>query len=502
MKKQYDISVIGAGNGGLAAAAYAARAGKKTLLVERHNIPGGCATSFRRGRFEFEPSLHELAGFGTKEQPQEVGRIFQNVGADVTMLDVPDAFRVIIDGGDYRLPTGRADFCNAMEGYVPGCKKSVEDFFGLADECAQAIQYLSGPAIDLDEMKERFPNFMYIANAPLKDVLDALNMPVTAQKIMSTYWSYMAMPPSFFDFTMYAYMLERYVDFGATIPKDRSHELSCALADSVRRNGGEVWFGTEVSKILVENGQAKGVVINGEKIYSEHIICNVHPHVVFGRMMDAPEIPAWELKRANARQLGVSGFTVYLGLNKTAEELGITDYSTFINGTGDIEQGFLNMDTIDQNDYQITNCLNISNPGCSPEGTCIVWLTQLCRGSAWAGITPQQYKKKKNETAARLIRQYEEATGVTISDAIEEISISTPVTFARYLGTPDGAIYGYQGLPWDTMLARTMTFENEGYIKGLRFGGGFTTRMDGYSSAYATGTSAAKMTLADIEEGR
>lgn len=144
MKKQYDIIVIGAGNGGLAAAAYAAKAGKKTLLVERHNIPGGCATSFRRGRFEFEPSLHELAGFGTKEQPQEVGRIFQNVEANVTMLQVPDAFRVIIDGADYRLPTGRVDFCNAMEEYVPGCKKSVEDFFGLADECAQAIQYLGG----------------------------------------------------------------------------------------------------------------------------------------------------------------------------------------------------------------------------------------------------------------------------------------------------------------------------------------------------------------------
>ncbi|MEU5269749.1 NAD(P)-binding protein [Streptomyces hygroscopicus] len=26
------------------------RAGLRTLLVERHNVPGGCATSFRRGR--------------------------------------------------------------------------------------------------------------------------------------------------------------------------------------------------------------------------------------------------------------------------------------------------------------------------------------------------------------------------------------------------------------------------------------------------------------------
>lgn len=500
MEKKYDVIVIGAGNGGLAAAALAAKNGQKTLLIERHNLPGGCATSFRRGRFEFEPSLHELAGFGTKEQPQEVGKIFQNAGADVTMLQVPDAFRVIMDGGDYRLPVGRGDFCDTMENYVPGCRKSVEDFFKLADECAGAIQYLGGSAIDLDEMKEKFPNFMYIANAPLKEVMDALEMPEKAQKIMSTYWSYMAMPPSFFDFTMYAYMLERYVDFGATVPKDRSHELSCALADSVRKNDGEVWFGTEVSKIIVSDGQAKGIVVDGKNIYCKHIICNVNPHIVFGQMVDASEIPVGELKRANARQLGVSGFTVYLGLNKSAEELGITDYSTFINGSGDIEQGFRNMDTIDQNDYQITNCLNIVNPDCSPKGTCIVWLTQLCRGDAWADITPQEYKKKKNETAKRLIHQYEEATGIKIADAIEEISVSTPATFARYLGTPNGTIYGYQGLSWDTMLARTMTFEKERYIKGLRFCGGFTTRMDGYSSAYVTGIAAAKKTLEDIRE--
>lgn len=55
---KYDAVVIGAGNGGLAAACRMAKAGKKTLLIERHNMPGGCASSFRRGRFEFETALH------------------------------------------------------------------------------------------------------------------------------------------------------------------------------------------------------------------------------------------------------------------------------------------------------------------------------------------------------------------------------------------------------------------------------------------------------------
>jgi prolycopene isomerase len=65
----YDVVVIGAGNGGLTASATLARKGLRVLLLERHNIPGGCATSFCRGRFEFEVALHQLSGLGTPEKP-------------------------------------------------------------------------------------------------------------------------------------------------------------------------------------------------------------------------------------------------------------------------------------------------------------------------------------------------------------------------------------------------------------------------------------------------
>ena len=46
MSKDYDVIVIGAGNGGLSAAAFTAKNGLKTLIVDKHNIPGGSAVSY------------------------------------------------------------------------------------------------------------------------------------------------------------------------------------------------------------------------------------------------------------------------------------------------------------------------------------------------------------------------------------------------------------------------------------------------------------------------
>ena len=49
--KDYEVVIIGAGNAGLSAAITLAQKGVKTLLIEQHNLPGGCASSFIRGRF-------------------------------------------------------------------------------------------------------------------------------------------------------------------------------------------------------------------------------------------------------------------------------------------------------------------------------------------------------------------------------------------------------------------------------------------------------------------
>lgn len=98
-----------------------------------------------------------------------------------------------------------------------------------------------------------------------------------------------------------------------------------------------------------------------------------------------------------------------------------------------------------------------------------------------------------------MIEYYEKTVGVSLQPYIEEIEVATPVTFSRYLNTPNGTPYGYQVRIWDSILPRTMNLEKERTVKGLRFCGAHSERMDGYSSAFFSGESTAKKTIEDIE---
>jgi prolycopene isomerase len=107
-------------------------------------------------------------------------------------------------------------------------------------------------------------------------------------------------------------------------------------------------------------------------------------------------------------------------------------------------------------------------------------------------VKPEDYKKYKNDLAKKYIEDAEKVLGISIMPHIEEISVATPVTFARYLGTPEGTIYGYKLSGWDNLMARIAGEKTDYAIPGLSFCGGHYTRGDGYSSAYIIGDTIGK----------
>ncbi|MBQ1407407.1 MAG: NAD(P)/FAD-dependent oxidoreductase [Eubacterium sp.] len=506
MAKDFDVIVIGAGNGGLFAGAFAAKNKLKTLVVEKHNLPGGSATSFVRGRFDFEAALHELCNLGTPENPGGIMKLFMAIQPDIEWAtDMEESFRLVIpdEGIDALMPCGVREFIGKMEYYCPGSAPIMSKVVEAGMMCVQAYAFMDDPEYTPEVFAEKFPDFYKYAGHSINEVLDEFGLPEKAKTILSTYWCYLGANADELDFAIYIRMVLGYLAYGAGMPKLRSHEISMALEKVIRDCGGEVWYNTEISKVLVKDGKACGVMIGDKAYEAEYIVSNAYPDAVYGKMIDKEDVPEYAGKLINSRKRGLTFVTVYLGMNKSMEELGIKNYTTFISPSSDTKKlQEAATDTYEYSGYVIFNCLNKPIPDCTPEGTCQLFLTTAYFGNGWDKVTEDMYFDLKNETARKMIEDCERVLGLDLKPYIEEIVIATPMTFARYLGTPGGTPYGYQVTPVDTFIQRGLTEKDESYLKNLFFVGAASKRGDGYSSAYLSGFDAGKAILrAEREKG-
>ena len=233
--KKYDVVVIGAGNGGLAAAVKVLSAGKTCLVCEKHNIPGGFATRFVRGRFEFEASLHEFNGIQTKENPGSSRLLFDELGVTdkIDFIQLKDAYRLISleEGYDFTMPFGADAFAKANNKLHPEGEKYIRHFFSLCQQIREAMNYLgeSKGRPDPRVLMEKYPDYMRCASYTVNEAFDALGYPKIIVDNLNAYWCYLGADCDNLSFLHYANMIYSYITGGAVIPSMKSHEMSLAF---------------------------------------------------------------------------------------------------------------------------------------------------------------------------------------------------------------------------------------------------------------------------------
>ena len=399
--RSYDVVVIGAGNGGLAAAIRVLQGGYSCLLLEKHNLPGGFATSFKRGRFEFEASLHELNDFGSPEEPGDIRTLFRELGVEdrIDWIRIPEAYHMITTDKQYdcEMPFGVDAFIAKMEQYVPGSRPSMTAFFELCNEVRDAQAYSSSVNGNTDAayMKEHFPNFIKAGSYSVNEVLDALKMPKKAQDILGAYWCYLGVDLDRMSFLHYGSMVIRYITRDAWMPRMRSHEISLAMDQRIRELGGAIWYHSEAEKILTDDSNAiTGVrLTDGTVIPTRHVIANCSPHLVFGKMLEEKSVTEQMVRATNARTFAGRGFSLFLGLNKSAQELGIKSHNYFIYDTADSVRQYDMMRRVATNHVQATVCLNNAYPECSPPGTCMMYFTTMFMSDVWGNVSVSVFLK-------------------------------------------------------------------------------------------------------------
>ena len=501
-KDHYDVIVIGGGLSGLSSALMLADKGKDVLVLERHNLPGGLATSFVRGGVEIEATLHEMMSIGDPGKRLKVGQFFDDMGVNVDWLEVPEAYHASLPGLEVTLHPGFERFSREIDAAVPGTYDKVYALMMLCNRVCNSMNELGVHPASKPKMLLKHTDFVKTAGYSAQEVIDTFGLPQQAVDLLSPYWIYVGAPLSELPFTIYAFLMADYIGSGSKVPRLLSHEMSVKMAARAEEMGVQIEYKQPVEKILVRDGQAYGVrTARGDEIYGDYVICSAYPNKVYTSMIEPlSEVPEGAIKAVNGRRIGVTAFTVFLLLDKSAEELGIKDYNVFRGETMDTDKIFENYATLGPYNYWTAICLNLANPGCTPEGTTILSITALPRVDGWLTVTAEDYDRVKHEIAKNAVDTMSSYYGVDLLSHALEVIIETPMTVSRYTGMWNGCVYGYVHNMKDHVVARLQTADAEHFIRHLEFGSAHQLTGNGMGPQVTNGRKAAKYVLDSMAE--
>jgi phytoene dehydrogenase-like protein len=296
MGERYDAVVIGGGHNGLTAAAYLARAGRRTLVLERRHVLGGAAVTeevfpgFRFSVASYVVSLLRPEIVRELELPKHGLEILPLDGT-FTPLDDDYLWRVNDHGRTMReirrwsrmdadayeeyghLMVEMARFVKPILSTVPPDPAGLDPrewlpVLGLARRFAKLPQRHQATFIQLMTMSAAEFLGQWFETDPLVATMSASGIIGTFQGIRSPGTAYVL---------LHHYMGEIDGAFRAWgIPKGGTGGISESIASAARAAGADIRCGVGVSRILTSGDRATGVVLeSGEEIAARDVLSSV-----------------------------------------------------------------------------------------------------------------------------------------------------------------------------------------------------------------------------------
>lgn len=336
-----DIIVIGGGHNGLTCAFYLARAGLKVTVLEKRGVVGGAAVTeefhpgFRNSVAAYTVSLLNPKVIADLDLPRHGLKVVERRAAN--FLPVSDSDSLVTGEGRTHAEVARfsqkdADRLDAYNDRLDAIADVLRDVVlqtppdMVEGGWLQALPELLKSAtlgkrvVSLDTTARR--DLLALFSQSAGDWLDGWfeRDPIKAvlgfDGVVGNYASPYAAGS--------AYVLLHHV-FGEVNGKKGAWghaiggmgAISQAIASAAREKGVEIRTGVGVAEVLVENGKAVGVVTDsGETLRARAVVSNIHPKLLFEKLVDPTLLPGDFNERIARYRSGSGTFRMNVALSE------------------------------------------------------------------------------------------------------------------------------------------------------------------------------------------
>jgi len=436
MKNQKAL-IIGGGIAGLCAGVYLRRNGFETEILEMHTMAGGLATAWKKNGFTFENCLHWLVG--SKEGAQ-LNAAWKEI-FDISQLEFrQDPVFQVVERGDDKIAiySDAGKLRQELLAKAPEDAAAIKEFTGLVKKFSR-LRFPEGNSF-LSSLAE------YIRILPFLPALSKyskLTMAGYARKFKNP------LLRGFFEaglgelsFLAIVFSLAWMMSGNAGYPIGGSRKMMSLIEDSYKKLGGKIRFRAKVERILVENGRAAGVVLEGgEKISADIVVSAADGHATIFDMLGGKYLSDKIKKTYETFKPFPSYLQVSLGVDaELRDEPGLVLL-------------FLDREVhIDPQTKENSLSFRIFHfdPTFAPPGrTAVVCFLATYNYEYWRSLREKdkaKYEAEKKRVADEVIAVFEKRFP-RAKGKISVVDVATPATIIRYTGNWKGSMEGWLMTP-------------------------------------------------------
>lgn len=462
----YDVLVIGAGMAGLAAASLLAKQGRRVLVLEAHDVPGGYAHSFRIRDYRFCAQVHYIFGCGEGEV---VNRLLCRLGLEddvpFVRLDPEGYDHVVIGGERLRIPNGLTKLRDRLAHRFPSAREPLRRYFEVLGRLADELSTLDAipDRLSLRLLAEgyRHRHLLRYLRWTLEDLFAAVEMPPAVRGYLAGQCGDYLLPPRDVSLLLHAALVNGY-DRGAFYPKHHYHQLVEAIAAVVSGSPGcRLALQNEVTAIETDGGRVTGVrTKDGQRFTARTYLSNVDPRATDGLLRGARLYGA---DRERLRYDYSSGtLTLYMGLSGVdLRDHGFGSHNVWHYPHPDLNRIYdeqrSSADLSDPWLFLSTPTLHSDAPGLCPRGHQILVAATSTDFAAWAALRASDrraYNKKKKRAVDVMLDTIARHYVPNLRSHLTLRVAGTPATNARFCRAPFGNAYGAALTPHHVGLER------------------------------------------------